>query len=89
MVNLNGHKIQIQQLPSMAGKVLKRLGRDNALEISDDVLIERIRSEQERRTRERRLAQIARAEKARVRREGKGVKLEVSVSQGVDNEAGD
>ena len=53
------------QLPILAGQILHRLGKENALEISDEVFTARIAEEQTRRTTERRLAQIKRATKGK------------------------
>lgn len=53
----------LPKLPLLAGKLLTRLGMSNALEMDWNGLVEKIAVEQERRTRERKAAQIARANK--------------------------
>ena len=55
----------LEQLPIFAGQILHRLGKENALEISDEVFTARIAEEQSQRTAERRLAQIKRATKGK------------------------
>ena len=51
------------QLPILAGQILHRLGKSNALEISDEAFTARIAAEQILRTAERKIAQIKRSQK--------------------------
>ena len=66
-------------LPFFAGRVLSRLGKPSALEISDEAFTNRIREEQKLRTVERKQAQIVRATK-KVKQKKK--KVEKSVASG-------
>lgn len=69
----------LPKLKLFAGQVLRRLGKENALDISDERLEQMIAAEQVRRTVERRKSQIETA----VKRAGKKEKgLEVSIVQG-------
>lgn len=64
----------LMQLPILVGQILHRLGKLNALEISDEAFTARIAEDQIRRTQERKAAQIVRAEKAKTRKTRKAKK---------------
>ena len=70
--------MKLPKLPLLAGRILSRLGQSNAVELSDEALVERIAHEQVLRTVERKVAQIARA---KVKKK-KPKLLEVSIVSG-------
>lgn len=65
----------IGPLPSLAGKILRRHGNLNRLDIDDICFIARIEKEQRERTTARKLGQIKRAQKKKQR----GLTIEPSV----------
>ena len=69
--------MSFEQLPLLAGSLLRRLGKPSVLELSDETLVARVIEEQTLRTKERKIAQIVRAQKE----SKKETLLEVSISQ--------
>ena len=78
----------ISQLPSLAGRLLARLGSLNATEMDEKLWVQKIAQEQEQRTKDRKIAQIKRAKK----KSKKEILLEASIHESnkeSENETGD